>query len=198
MLSIIIGIVIIAVLIFVGIEIKINDTIFSVIFVGVILSSLVIGLFYPAKGFTDWQLVKETELVTLSNSVASQGSGRMFYVSISADNVYSYRYEIESEFKTEGSKSYKVDTVSGDNVEEIEEANSSKAILQEYHRKGKMSIWSFAFTTRTSAPCWRMSWMVKSCLEPGMTFLPSALHSTKRTRPWPIRIWSGTPLFPRA
>ena len=59
MLSIIIGIVIIAVLIFVGIEIKINDTIFSVIFVGVILSSLVIGLFYPAKGFTDWQLVKE-------------------------------------------------------------------------------------------------------------------------------------------
>ena len=105
MLSIIIGIVIIAVLIFVGIEIKINDTIFSVIFVGVILSSLVIGLFYPAKGFTDWQLVKETELVTLSNSVASQGSGRMFYVSISADNVYSYRYEIESEFKTEGSKS---------------------------------------------------------------------------------------------
>ena len=62
MLSIIIGIVIIAVLIFVGIEIKINDTIFSVIFVGVILSSLVIGLFYPAKGFTDWQLVKETEL----------------------------------------------------------------------------------------------------------------------------------------
>ena len=145
MLSIIIGIVIIAVLIFVGIEIEINDTIFSVIFVGVILSALGIGLFYPAKGFTDWQLVKETELVTLSNSVASQGSGRMFYVSISADNVYSYRYEIESEFKTEGSKSYKVDTVSGDNVEEIEEANSSKAILQEYHRKGKMSIWSFAF-----------------------------------------------------
>ena len=71
MLSIIIGIVIIAVLIFVGIEIKINDTIFSVIFVGVILSALGIGLFYPAKGFTDWQLVKETELVTLSNSVAS-------------------------------------------------------------------------------------------------------------------------------
>ena len=89
MLSIIIGIVIIAVLIFVGIEIKINDTIFSVIFVGVILSALGIGLFYPAKGFTDWQLVKETELVTLSNS--------------------------------------------------------AKAILQEYHRKGKMSIWSFAF-----------------------------------------------------
>ena len=146
MLSIIIGIVIIIVLIFLGTEwIDINSIVFSVIFVGVILSSLVIGLFYPAKGFTDWQLVKETELVTLSNSVASQGTGRMFYVSISADNVYSYRYEIESEFKTEGSKSYKVDTVSGDNVEEIEEANSSKAILQEYHRRGKMSIWSFAF-----------------------------------------------------
>ena len=46
------------------------------ILVGVILSSLVIRLFYPAKGFTDWQLVKETELVTLSNSVASKGSGR--------------------------------------------------------------------------------------------------------------------------
>ena len=129
MLSIIIGIVIIAVLIFVGIEIKINDTIFSVIFVVVVIGAGGIGLFYPAKGFTDWQLVKETELVTLSNSVASQGSGRMFYVSISADNVYSYRYEIESEFKTEGSKSYKVDTVSGDNVEEIEEANNALKIL---------------------------------------------------------------------
>ena len=145
MLSIIIGIVIIIVLIFFGTEwIDINSIVFSVIFTGVVIVAGG-GLFYPAKGFTDWQLVKETELVTLSNSVASQGSGRMFYVSISADNVYSYRYEIESEFKTEGSKSYKVDTVSGDNVEEIEEANSSKAILQEYHRKGKMSIWSFAF-----------------------------------------------------
>ena len=100
MLSIIIGAVIIVVLIFVGIEFGINDTIFSVIFVVVVIGAGGIGLFYPAKGFTDWQLVKETELVTLSNSVASQGSGRMFYVSISADNVYSYRYEIESEFKT--------------------------------------------------------------------------------------------------
>ncbi len=146
MLSIIIGIVIIIVLIFFGTEwIDINSIVFSVIFTGVVIVAGGIGLFYPIKGYTDWQLVKETELVTLSNSVASQGSGRMFYVSISADNVYSYRYEIESEFKTEGSKSYKVDTVSGDNVEEIEEANSSKAILQEYHRKGKMSIWSFAF-----------------------------------------------------
>ena len=146
MLSIIIGIVIIIVLIFFGTEwIDINSIVFSVIFTDVVIVAGVIGLFYPIKGYTDWQLVKETELVTLSNSVASQGSGRMFYVSISADNVYSYRYEIESEFKTEGSKSYKVDTVSGDNVEEIEEANSSKAILQEYHRKGKMSIWSFAF-----------------------------------------------------
>lgn len=146
MLSIIIGVVIIVVLIFLGTEwIDINSIVFSVIFTGVVIVAGVIGLFYPVKGYTDWQLVKETELVTLSNSVSSQGIGRMFYVSISADNVYSYRYEIESEFKTEGSKSYKVDTVSGDNIEEIEEPNSSKAILQEYHRKGKMSIWSFAF-----------------------------------------------------
>ena len=146
MLSIIIGVVIIAILIFVDNEwTDMNITIFSVISIVVVIAAGGIGLFYPIKGYTDWQLVKETELVTLSNSVASQGTGRMFYVSISADNVYSYRYEIESEFKTEGSKSYKVDIVSGDNVEEIEEPNSSKAILQEYHRKGKMSIWSFAF-----------------------------------------------------
>ena len=101
MLSIIIGIVIIIVLIFFGTEwIDINGIVFSVIFTGVVIVAGGIGLFYPIKGYTDWQLVKETELVTLSNSVASQGSGRMFYVSISADNVYSYRYEIESEFKT--------------------------------------------------------------------------------------------------
>ena len=143
MLSIIIGVIIIGFLIFFS-DTYIGEKTFVTIFTIVILVAFGIGIFYPVKGYTDWELVNETKLVTLSNSVSSQGSGTMLYVSISADNVYSYRYEIDSEFKAEGAKSYKVDTISGSDIEEIEDANCTEAKLQEYHRKGKLSIWSFA------------------------------------------------------
>lgn len=71
---------------------------------GVIIS-LVAGLHEPLSGYTDWEMVQETELVSLSDSTASGGVG-LVYVSLSANNAYTYRYEIDSEFGTETSKEY--------------------------------------------------------------------------------------------
>ena len=72
----------------------------------VVLVGCTIGVVVPVNGFNEWKLTQETELVTLSNSLASGGVG-MIYVSLSADNAYTYRYEIDSEFGTEMGKTYK-------------------------------------------------------------------------------------------
>lgn len=53
----------------------------------VVLVGCTIGVVVPVNGFNEWKLTQETELVTLSNSLASGGVG-MIYVSLSADNAY--------------------------------------------------------------------------------------------------------------
>lgn len=87
----------------------------------------------------DWELHKQTQLVSLSNGLATQGGGFMF-VSVSAENAYSYRYEIDSRFGTETSKEYVVDVVSG-NVEEIEDINCETPVLLKYKNKLGISKW---------------------------------------------------------
>ena len=86
----------------------------------------------------DWECVKSTELVSLSNTVVSQGGGLM-YVSILAENVYTYRYEIDSPFGTDTSKEYIVDTISG-NVEEIEDPKCEVPLLLKYRSKPRVKI----------------------------------------------------------
>lgn len=56
-----------------------------------------------------WKVIKESELVSLSNSTISGGAG-CIYVSLSADNSYTYRFEVDSMFGTESSKEYKTAT----------------------------------------------------------------------------------------
>lgn len=109
---------------------------------GVIIS-LVAGLHEPLSGYTDWEMVQETELVSLSDSTASGGVG-LIYVSLSADNAYTYRYEIDSEFGTETSKEYQTATVLGQNVQEVEDPDCETPVIRVYTRKGKMSVWTFA------------------------------------------------------
>ena len=110
----------------------------------VILLSIVVGLFVPVTGYTDWKPTKRIELVSLNNSTIG-GSKGFIYVSVSSDNVYSYRYEVDSEFGTMNSKEYVLATVSGSNVVEVEDATIETPYLQIYERKGKKSAWSFAF-----------------------------------------------------
>lgn len=142
MFTIIIGIFIAVIFIFVfGILFKGEDGVF---YIGVcmIIASIVIGVFIPISGCKEWELIEETELVSLSNNVASGGTG-MLYVSLSADNVYTYRYEISSEFGTETSKEYKTTTLIGGDVEEIEDSNCKVPVIRVYQKEAKRTIWTF-------------------------------------------------------
>lgn len=112
----------------------------------VVLIGCTIGVIVPISGFNEWKLTQETELVTLSNSLASGGVG-IIYVSLSADNAYTYRYEIDSEFGTETGKTYKTQTLVGKDVEEVEDPNCEKAVVRVYQREGKRTIWTFALGT---------------------------------------------------
>lgn len=112
----------------------------------VVLVGCTIGVISPVSGFNEWKLTQETELVTLSNGLASGGVG-MIYVSLSADNAYTYRYEIDSEFGTETGKTYKTQTLVGKDVEEVEDPNCEKAVVRMYQREGKRTIWTFALGT---------------------------------------------------
>lgn len=120
----------------------------TIALVGTILAVFVmlIGLFDPLSGFEESKLEEQVELVSLSNSVASEGGG-MLYVSVNAENVYSYRYEVESDVPEKEGKTYKTGTVSEDeNIEilEVETTDGSKPILAKYVAKGKKSIWTLA------------------------------------------------------
>ena len=110
-----------------------------------LIATICLGLFCPLSGYNDWKLAEETPLVSLSNSTASEGKGNLIYVSISAENVYSYRYEIESEIKSENGKTYKVDTKSEKDgiITETEDSNCKTPTLRHYTRTYKKSIWTF-------------------------------------------------------
>ena len=116
-----------------------------------IIASLYLGLCYPFNGYNDWELIKETELVSLSNASVSGGTG-FIYVSLSADNAYTYRSEVDSTFGTESSKEYKTTTiVNNGNVVEVEDPDCQKPMLMEYKRTAKKSIWTFGlFCNETS------------------------------------------------
>ncbi len=107
------------------------------------IAGIAAGIFYPISGYNDSKLIKKIPLVSLSNSVTSEGSGSLLYVQVSAENVYSFRYEIESKFGTETSKEYTTDTLSG-NIIEVEDPNCTLPVLQMYKSKAKKTIWTFA------------------------------------------------------
>ena len=147
MLTIILGIVVAIILTFVFLLLGADLDVATVIFVILVLGAIGMGVFYPISGYQDWELKQETELISLSNDIASGGSG-IVYVSLSADNVYTYRYEINSEFVTETSREYKTATLTGNGVEEIEDPNCDVPVIRVYQRNGKMSFWTFAVASR--------------------------------------------------
>lgn len=156
MLTIIIGIVLAVVIVFIGIAITIRtnseDSMgFCITIAGIVLvvaiaigSGINIGGSQPLSGYTEWKLINETELITLSNGIASGGTG-LIYVSLSADSTYTYRYEIDSEFGTDTSKEYQTETLRGSNVIEVEDPNCKTPFIRIYQRDGKRSIWTFGW-----------------------------------------------------
>ena len=144
MLTIVIGIIVTVLITYFLMTITDDALVFLIVVIGVFLSGF-LGLFAPFNGYNDWELIKETELVSLSNASVSGGTG-FIYVSLSADNTYTYRFEVDSTFGTKSLKEYKTATiVNDDNVIEIEDPACQKPMLMEYNRTAKKSIWSFAF-----------------------------------------------------
>ena len=150
MLTIILGIVLAIVLTFVLslLSDNIGCTTATGFFLVLLLGVIYMGVFSPISGYEEWELKQETELISLSNNVASGGNG-IVYVSLSADNVYTYRYEINSEFGTETSREYRTVTLTGNGVEEIEDSNCEVPVIRVYRKEAKKTIWTFGLKSET-------------------------------------------------
>ena len=147
MLTIIIGLVISFILVLIAIKANFNylsnvPSILGTAAVIIFVVSLVLGLFVPIEGYNEEaEMIEEIKLISLSNTVSSEGYGGMFYVSVSANNVYTYRYEVNNEYGISG-KSYKVSTISKD-VTEIESKDCKVPVLKIYRRDPKRFLFTF-------------------------------------------------------
>lgn len=147
MLTIILGIVLVIVLV-VAIVFFSKDpsaSMTAMLATAIIVIAVTIA-FSPIHGFEEEAiLIDEVELVALSNDVSSEGRGILF-VSVSANNVYSYKYEVDNPYGSDG-ESFETKTVSG-NVIETESSQCQKAVLRVYERKPKTSVWTFCWETQ--------------------------------------------------
>ena len=109
----------------------------------VLVSGVVVGLFVPVTGYTEWEQVEEEELVSLSTDIATSGN----WFAIRSDGIYSYRIQIKSEFGTNSTKEYEMRTCDAKKVVEVEDPNITTPVLKVYKREGKGSFISFAFWT---------------------------------------------------
>lgn len=150
MLTIILGLLIAGLILFIFSRVEAEyDTIsiFVMIIFLVVFASIVVGLFCPISGYTNWEPTDRKDLVTLSNSTVG-GSEGFIYISVSSSNVYTYRYEIDSEFGTDTSSEFVTDTIDGKYVVEVEDESIDTAYLQKFTRKAKISIWTFGLLSK--------------------------------------------------
>lgn len=90
--------------------------------------------------YTETKVISEIELVSLSNTIASEGGGNLYYISINAENVYSYRCEVDAKAPVGKDKAYEVFTISEDEdvfIQEVEITDGSKPRLVKYESVAK-------------------------------------------------------------
>lgn len=119
----------------------------AVIAIGSVFCGIGAGIREPVSGYEEPEVFSTTELVSLRTDTISEGMDKLFYVSISGTNSYTYYIEVDSTYASEAQKAYKSETISGKNVTIIEDDSSMDAKLVTYVRRGKKSFWTFA--TRT-------------------------------------------------
>ena len=100
------------------------------------------GICVNTGGYQPAKEVSTIELQNLADQTTSTGRGNVFYVSISATNAYTFYTEVESSFKTEGSKAYVSRTITK-NVTVVEEEDCPYPRLTEYHQASVVTFWSF-------------------------------------------------------
>ena len=102
------------------------------------------GITEPVSGYKEPEVVSTIELVSLRDTTISKGTGKLFYVSISGTNSYTYYVEVESTYASNSQKAYKSITISDSNVTIVEDDYYTDAKLVTYVRHGKKSFWTFA------------------------------------------------------
>lgn len=107
-----------------------------------ILIALLISLNGNQNNYNEKTVVLTEPLIALSDGVASSGGG-LFYVSVSANNMFTYYAEVESEYASENSSTYVSKTVPGSMVVIVEEKNNTEPRLLVYEQTGKKSFWYF-------------------------------------------------------
>ena len=129
--------------IWLGVELNWNEKFATLLAVLVLVAGVVVGLFVPIVGYEE--TTETVELVSLNDGLASSGGTTgIWYVSIEADNHYTYYTEVDSKYAEGNAKAYKSYVVSG-NVTVIEDDSYTDAKLVTYTKKPKMTFWSFAF-----------------------------------------------------
>ena len=104
--------------------------------------ALLISFSGNANNYNEKTVVSTQPLIALSDEISSSGGG-LFYVSISADNTFTYYTEVETEYTTENSNSYVSKTVPGSMTVIVEEKNNTEPRLLVYKQTGKKSFWYF-------------------------------------------------------
>lgn len=102
------------------------------------------GITKPVSGYEEPQIVSTTELVSLRDNAVSVGDTRLFYVSFSGTDSYTYNVEVNSPYVSNSQKAYKSNTISGSNVTIVEDDSCTSAKLVKYVMYGKKSFWTFA------------------------------------------------------
>ena len=121
-----------------------GGTLLVVLAIVCVIAGFYAGIAEPVSGYGEPEAISTIELVSLRDDTVSEGTGRLFYVSISGTNSYTYYVEVDSEYATNSQKAYKSKTISGSNVTIIEDDNYTDAKLVTYVRYGKKSFWTFA------------------------------------------------------
>ncbi|MBE5812825.1 MAG: hypothetical protein E7314_04140 [Clostridiales bacterium] len=143
MFFILLGIALAVISFVVGVICNWSETLISTVGAGLIVIGITVGVFVPVSGYEEKVSVEEIELVNLSDRTVSTGGG-VIYISVEANNSYSYYVEVESEFAEGDSKSYKNYVISGENVTIIEDDSYTTPKLVKYEGKAKRSFWTFA------------------------------------------------------
>lgn len=97
-----------------------------------VIAGFYAGIAEPVSGYGEAEVISTTELVSLRDDTVSEGTGRLFYVSISGTNSYTYYVEVDSEYASNSQKAYKSKTISGSNVTIVEDDSYTDAKLVSY------------------------------------------------------------------
>ena len=109
-----------------------------------VIGGFALGIFEPVSGYGEPEIVSTTELVGLRDETTLEGTGGLFYVSVSGTNSYTYYVEIDSKYASNSQKAYECKTISNDKVVIVEDDTYTDAKMVTYVRYGNKSFWTFA------------------------------------------------------